>query len=76
MKIKTVFILFLLFLFLIILLQNTEVVSFRIYFWELSMSRIILLPAVLIIGFIIGFIIAKIRRKKHLTKIKERGDDE
>ncbi len=76
MKVKTVIILFLLFLFLIILLQNTEVVNFRIYFWELSMSRIILLPAVLIIGFIIGFIYAKIHRKKHLTKIKERSDDE
>ena len=76
MKVKTVIILFLLFLFLIILLQNTEVVSFRIYFWVLSMSRIILLPAVLIIGFIIGFIAAKIHRKKHLTKIKERSDDE
>jgi uncharacterized integral membrane protein len=76
MKVKTIIILILIFLFLIILLQNTEVVGFRIYFWKISMSRIILLPAILVTGFIIGFITAKIHRKKHKIRINEKDNDE
>ena len=75
MKVKTVTILFLVFLFLIILLQNTEVVDFSIYFWKISMSRIILLPSILIMGFVIGFITAKIHRKKHQPRIKGEDDE-
>jgi uncharacterized integral membrane protein len=75
MKVKTVIILFLIFLFLIILLQNTEVVDFSIYFWKVSMSRIILLPSILIMGFVIGFITAKIHRKKHQPRMKEEDDE-
>lgn len=75
MKAKTVIILFLIFLFLVILLQNTEVVDFNIYFWKISMSRIILLPFILIMGFIIGFITAKIHRKKHQTRMKVEDDE-
>ena len=75
MKAKTVIILFLIFLFLVILLQNTEVVDFNIYFWKISMSRIILLPFILILGFVIGFITAKIHRKKYQTKIQGEDDE-
>ncbi|UCH12455.1 MAG: LapA family protein [Candidatus Omnitrophota bacterium] len=46
-------------LLLIILLQNTQVVSVRFLFWKLSMSRIILLPLFMLIGFIIGFFVGK-----------------
>lgn len=46
-------------LMLIVLLQNTQVVSVRFLFWELSMSRIILLPIIMIIGFVIGFFVGK-----------------
>jgi len=44
---------------LIILIQNTQVVSFQVLFWKLSMSRIILFPLVLLVGFIIGFFVGK-----------------
>ena len=44
---------------LIVLLQNTQVVSVRFLFWKLSMSRIILLPLFMLIGFIIGFFVSK-----------------
>mgnify|MGYP000209269937 CR=1 FL=1 len=44
---------------LIVLLQNTEVVSIQFLFWKISMSRIILIPILIVIGFIIGFIVGK-----------------
>ena len=44
---------------LIILLQNTRVVSVRFLFWEFSMSRIMLLLITLLAGFAAGFIAGK-----------------
>lgn len=46
-------------LFLVVLLQNTQVVSLRLLFWEISMSRIILFPLVMLAGIIIGFFIGR-----------------
>ena len=46
-------------LLLVVLLQNTQVVSIRFLFWKLSMSRIILLPLIMLIGFIIGFFVGR-----------------
>ena len=43
----------------IILLQNTQVVSMRLLFWEIGMSRIILFPLVMLIGFAIGFFVGR-----------------
>ena len=64
MKAKTIVVLVLVVMFLILLIQNTEVVEFSFYFWELSMSGIIFLPGILIAGFIIGYLTAVIRTKK------------
>ncbi len=47
-------------LFLIFLFQNTDVVTLRLYFWNISMPQIILMPVVLLIGFAGGFIVAKL----------------
>ena len=47
-------------LFVILLLQNTEVVSLKLFFWEISMSRILFFPVLLLTGFVIGFVVAKI----------------
>jgi len=44
-------------LFTIFVLQNTDVVSVRFLAWELSMSRIVLLPVIFAIGVIVGMII-------------------
>ena len=46
-------------LFVIVLLQNTDVVTLRVLFWDVSMSQVILIPLVLTIGFAIGFGTAK-----------------
>ncbi|PKK83777.1 MAG: hypothetical protein CVT49_07090 [candidate division Zixibacteria bacterium HGW-Zixibacteria-1] len=41
---------------LIIFLQNTGVVTFRLFFWSFSMSQILLLPLIFLVGFVAGFI--------------------
>ena len=56
-------------LFLIFLLQNTQVVTLKLYFWSISMSQIILVPLMLILGFIAGYIVAQITGK-HAAAIK------
>ena len=43
----------------ILLLQNTQVVTLRFLFWRISMSQIILIPLVLGLGFVIGFLVGK-----------------
>lgn len=59
MKAMTIVILVLVALFVIILVQNTQVVTLRLLFWKLGMSQIILVPLTMLIGFIIGYIVAK-----------------
>jgi uncharacterized integral membrane protein len=59
MKAKTWLIVILLFLCAVILVQNMEVVSFKIFFWDVSMSRIIAFPLLVLFGFVLGFAVAK-----------------
>ena len=40
----------------IILIQNTQEVTLRLFFWKVSMSQIILISLTLIFGIVIGFI--------------------
>ncbi len=63
MNLKTIGLLGLGILILIVFFQNTQVTSIQFLFWRLSMSRIILLPTVLAIGFIIGFLVGKASKK-------------
>ncbi len=69
MRVRSVVILVLLLLFLIVVVQNTEVVSVRVLFWDLTMSRIILLALSLAVGVIIGFLFGRPwqRRKQYAT---------
>jgi uncharacterized integral membrane protein len=69
MKAKTIIILIIAALFLIILLQNTQVVTLRLYFWQLTMSRIILLVVTLLVGFVVGYIIAKLSGRRGKGKL-------
>jgi putative membrane protein len=64
MSFKGIIILVLIALCLVVFFQNTEVVAFRLFFWELSMSRIVMLLFTLIVGIIIGYVIATVRRGK------------
>jgi len=46
-------------LIIVVFLQNTQVASAQFLFWKLSMSRVILLPLVMFVGFVIGFFVGK-----------------
>jgi uncharacterized integral membrane protein len=60
MKPKVIALLVLVVIALIIVLQNFHVVSFRIFFWAVDMSLIILTLLTLIIGFLAGYLTAKL----------------
>ena len=63
MKPKTWAIIILLFLCAVLLLQNMEVVSFKVFFWEYSVSRIIAFPLLILAGMVVGYFLGKQRRK-------------
>jgi len=67
-KPKTIVVLVLVALFVIILIQNTQVVSLRLFFWKLSLSQIILIPSTILIGFVFGYIVVKITGNTHKKK--------
>jgi len=64
MKTKTIILFVTILLLIIILFQNAKVITFKLLFWKLSMSQIIMFFLVLIMGFVIGYIVAKLITKK------------
>lgn len=65
MKPKTIIFIILAIVFLIFLLQNTQIVTVQFLFWNFTMSRIILIALILLVGLILGFIIAEVRRRRY-----------
>ena len=61
---KTIAIVVVVVLFLIFLFQNTSAVTLRLYFWEVSLSQIILVPLILLVGFACGFAVGKLTGRK------------
>ena len=61
---KTIAIIVVFVLFLIFLFQNTSAVTLRLYFWEVTMSQIILIPLVLLVGFACGLAVGKLTGRK------------
>jgi len=55
-------------LFVIFLFQNMDHVALRLYFWQVSMPKIILLPLAILVGFAAGFLLAKITGKPRKPK--------
>jgi uncharacterized integral membrane protein len=68
MKAKTWTIIILLSLCVVLLLQNMEVVSFKVFFWDITMSGIIAFPLLVLMGMIIGFTLGKLTGKAHREK--------
>jgi uncharacterized integral membrane protein len=64
MKAKLLIVAVLLVLLVIILVQNTQEVVFRFYFWKISMSQVILVPLAVLVGFLSGYFAAKMGRGK------------
>ena len=69
MRPKYVVLLLVLLLVLIILSQNREVVTLRLLFWSVEMSRVILVLITVGLGFILGFVTNAIvaRRRRGAT---------
>lgn len=49
---------------LIILLQNMHTVTFSLFFWKVEVSQLLLVLLMLIIGYVLGFLTAKLGGKK------------
>jgi uncharacterized integral membrane protein len=67
-KPKSIVILIVAILFLIILVQNTQTVILSLLFWKIMAPQIVLIPVVLLIGFALGYAVAKLtgRPKKSI----------
>ena len=61
MKPKLILLVASLVLALTVLFQNTHIPTFRLLFWHPEMSLAILVLIILAIGFVLGFVIAKLR---------------
>ncbi len=61
---KTTIVVALLVVSLVVVIQNTEVVTLRFLFWELSASRIILIPLIMLVGFVLGYIAGTLTEKR------------
>jgi uncharacterized integral membrane protein len=64
MKPKIILIAVLLVLLGVLLIQNAQEVVFRVFFWQIRMSQVILVPLAVLGGFILGYIAAKIGKKR------------
>jgi uncharacterized integral membrane protein len=60
---------FLALLILVVIAQNTAVVTMKFLFWEASLSRVVLLLLTLIVGFVIGFVVAKLPRGRGRERV-------
>lgn len=64
MKLKTILLIVMTVLVCVIILQNTQVVVFSFFFWEFAISRILLIPIFILIGIVIGYMLAVRSPKK------------
>ncbi|MFP3867090.1 MAG: LapA family protein [Desulfobacteraceae bacterium] len=75
MKAKTIIILVVVLLALVILFQNTQVVTLNLLLWEISMSQIILTITTLVIGFAIGVIVTRLLTKPRVPVFVKSGEE-
>ncbi|TNF50036.1 LapA family protein [bacterium] len=64
MKIKHITLMILVVLGAVLFFQNTQVVSVKLLFWEVSMSGIIMFPLLVGIGFVFGYLVCKFGGKR------------
>jgi uncharacterized integral membrane protein len=63
MKAKAIVGIALVVLLVLLLVQNTAVVTYRLLFWTISLSQVVLVPLIAILGFVLGYIAGSIRRR-------------
>lgn len=64
MKTKTIILIVLGTLLFILFIQNTQVVTYRLFFWKIAMSQVILVPVIFFLGFFAGYWIAHFGRRR------------
>lgn len=64
MELKKIIILTGVLLLLVLSLQNVQVVTIHIFFWEINMSLVVMLFLMILIGFAIGFVARPMTIKK------------
>lgn len=64
MKIKHIFLLVLVILGAILFFQNTQVVTITLFFWQVTMSGIIMFPSLVAIGFVLGYLMCSFGGKR------------
>jgi uncharacterized integral membrane protein len=65
MRAKTIFVVFLTVLITVILMQNSDEVKFKFFFWELYLPKLVIMTGVIFIGIILGFMMG------HSSKAKQ-----
>lgn len=53
----------LIFILAIFILQNNQIVTYHFFFWQISISQLVLLPLTALIGFVIGFATGKLAKR-------------
>lgn len=77
MNIKTILIIVITVLITIVVVQNTDAVSFKVLFWNLDISKLFLVPMLLLIGFLLGLLSRKSREKIEAEiKTRELSDED
>jgi len=64
MKTKIIVVLIIIILLGIVAFQNQSDISIKLYFWKLSVSKAIFIPASIFIGFIFGYISGRLKKRR------------
>jgi uncharacterized integral membrane protein len=56
---KTILIFVLVVLAVVIIIQNSELVTLQLFFWKIMMSRIIFMVGLLAVGFVLGILVTQ-----------------
>jgi len=59
MKLKYIIILILMLMAVIFVIQNSAMVTIKLFFWSISMNQIIMICGLMLIGFLIGFLVTR-----------------
>ncbi|HDQ99272.1 MAG TPA: DUF1049 domain-containing protein [candidate division WOR-3 bacterium] len=56
---------------LVIFFQNLEVVTVQLFFWPVSMAKIVLMLLMLLVGLVLGWVLAMLRHNRARSDEKE-----
>ena len=74
MRTKIIVFLVLLALLVVFLVQNQQVVTYRVYFWTVGFSQGILVAAVALAGLVLGFVLGTVGRRRKAGRVPPSSD--